>query len=139
MTGISRWAALAAGILLAAAAAAAAQDRSTVRFEPGASSATLNGTVIGHGYVDYSLGASAGQTMTASIEVAGTNGHGSVYFNILPPGSDDVAIFVGSMAPDRTGTVDLPESGDYTIRVYLMGNDRDTGRTVGYRLEVGIE
>ncbi|APH72653.1 hypothetical protein [Aquibium oceanicum] len=61
-----------------------------------------------------------------------------IYFNILPPGSDNEAIFVGSMEEKAEASVRLPTSGDYTIRVYLMGNDKDTDKTVGYRLDVAI-
>lgn len=42
------------------------------------------------------------------------------------------------MEPDRSAEVTLPETGDYTIRVYLMGNDSDTGKTVGYSIAVEI-
>jgi hypothetical protein len=32
----------------------------------------------------------------------------------------------------------VPHDGDWAIRVYLMGNDRDTGKTVGYSIDVYI-
>jgi type II secretory pathway pseudopilin PulG len=73
-----------------------------------------------------------------SLSVTGTNGHGSAYFNILPPGSDNVAIY-NSSSGDQTTTVKLPESGEYKIRVYLMGNDNDAGKTVGYNVDVSIQ
>lgn len=129
---------LACALLAALPAPAVAQSSSPIHFSKGSSSATLSGTIIGHDYADYVLGAKAGQTMIVSLEVDGTNGHGSIFFNILPPGSKDVAIFNGSTAPDRSGEIVLPESGDYTIRVYLMGNDKDAGKTVGYRVMVTI-
>ena len=49
-----------------------------------------------------------------------------------------VAIYNGSIN-GNTARIDLPEDGDYTIRVYLMGNDRDTGKTVGYNLDLSIQ
>jgi len=119
--------------------AAAAQSSSPIHFAKGSSSATLNGTIIGHEYADYVLGAKAGQTMIVKLTVAGTNGNGSAYFNILPPGSDGVAIFNGSMSADGNGQIVLPHSGNYTIRVYLMGNDKDAGKTVGYHVDVTIK
>nr|WP_253949270.1 hypothetical protein [Mangrovicoccus sp. HB161399] len=110
-----------------------------VQFGPGASGAALSGTISGHEYMDYVLGARAGQHMSGTIRAEATNGDGSVYFNILPPGSDDVAIFVGAADEDgNAAEVALPETGEYVLRVYLMGNDRDAGRTVGYVLEVSI-
>ncbi len=131
------------GLLVAAALAATgpamAQMSAPVHFEHGKSGAVISGTVTGHDYMDYVLGAAAGQHMSASLKVEGTNGHGIAYFNILPPGSDGTALFVGSMSDDgRAVDVVLPESGDYVIRVYLMGNDRDAGKTVGYALSVSI-
>lgn len=134
-----RLAALMAGGLAFAAGAASAQQSATVRFEPGSDTATLSGAVKGNAYFDYVLGARAGQTMSVLLTIDGTNGHGSAYFNILPPGSDNVAIFNGSTAPDRFGEVVLSQSGDHTIRVYLMGNDKDAGKTVGYTLSVTIQ
>lgn len=123
--------ALAAGPVLA-------QETSVVQFEPGSSGAVINGAVVGNDYVDYLLGAAAGQTMTVDLAVTGTNGNGSAFFNIMPPGAEWEAIYVGSMDDDRSAEVTLPESGDYTIRVYLMGNDADTGKTVGYSIAVEI-
>jgi hypothetical protein len=125
-------------LALAAVAPAAAQERVPLRFAPGASAATVTGTVTGHDYVDYVLGARAGQTMTVRLAPTGTNGDGTVYANVLPPGSDDVAIFNGSKSPDGNGSVRLPTDGDYTVRVYLMGNDRDAGKRVDYDLELCI-
>jgi hypothetical protein len=34
--------------------------------------------------------------------------------------------------------VELPENGDYRLRVYLMGNDRDADKTVGYHVSISI-
>ena len=116
---------------------AAAQQQSRVAFEPGASSATISGTITGQEVIDYALGASAGQTLEASIAVDGTNGDGTIYFNIMPPGATYEAIFLGQRE-GRKASVVLPESGDYTLRVYLMGNDRDAGKTVGFLLPVAI-
>ena len=123
---------------LLAASPALAQQMSEIRFERGTSGATLSGSITGFEYMDYRLGASEGQLMVASIEVNGTNGNGTIYFNILPPGSDDVAIWIGDMRAERVAEIVLPASGTYTLRAYLMGNDRDTEKTVGYLLHVGI-
>ena len=132
-----RMAATALAIVLAAGPVAA-QMVADVQFERGNYGAMLNGTVMGDEYFDYRLGAKAGQELFAELTVDGTNGDGTAYFNILPPGSDGVAIYNGSTYGNST-TVDLPEDGVYTIRVYLMGNDRDTGKTVGYNLDVSIQ
>ena len=117
---------------------ALAQDSVPIQFAPGTSSAEINGTIIGDEYIDYVLGARVSQTMVVSLAVTGTNGNGSANFNILPAGQDYPALFVGSNDGDRAEIV-LPESGDWAIRTYLMGNDRDTGKSVSYSINVFIE
>lgn len=115
-----------------------AQTTIPIKFDSGTDSATLSGTVIGAEYVDYVLGARKGQNMNVGLSVEGTNGNGTVYFNILPPGSDGVAMFNGSINGNDV-FLELPEYGDYVIRVYQMGNDRDTGKTSGFVIGVGIK
>ena len=124
--------------LLALAPPAFAQDSVPVSFPSGASGTTINGTIVGDEYIDYVLNARAGQTMTASLRVTGTNGNGSAMFNILPAGQDYPALYNGQMDDDNRAEVLLADSGDWTIRVYLMGSDRDTGKTVGFSIDVGI-
>ena len=114
------------------------QDSVRIQFQPGATSATVNGTIVGDEYTDYVLRARAGQRMVVSLTVTGTNGAGSAFFNILPAGQDFPALYNGSTDDDRRAEVTLPESRDWATRVYLMGNDRDTGKTVGYSLDVYI-
>ena len=115
-----------------------AQMAADVQFQPGNYGTMVSGTITGDEYFDYKLGARGGQEMFVSLAVDGTNGNGTIYFNILPPGSDGYAIYNGSM-DGTTTTVDLPEDGVYTIRVYLMGNDRDAGKTVGYNIDLSIQ
>ena len=116
-----------------------AQQSAVVKFEPGNYGTLLNGAIVGDEYFDYRLGAKAGQKLFVELSIVDTNGDGTIYLNILPPGSTGEAIYNGSMDDDRTETVELPKSGEYTIRVYLMGNDSDTGKTVGYNIDVSIQ
>ena len=127
-----------AALLLASATLAAAQERVEVRFAPGTSGATVNGAITGDEYVDYVVGAQAGQTLVADLAVTGTNGNGSAMFNIVPAGRDFPALYNGSTEPDRRAEVVLPETGDWAVRVYLMGNDRDAGATVGFALDLSV-
>lgn len=115
-----------------------AQDSTPVQFAPGNFGTMLEGQVTGSGYVDYTLVARAGQEMFAELAVARTTGFGTAYFNILPPGSAGEAIFIGS-TDGRTARITLPEDGTYTLRVYLMGNDRDTGAEVDFNLDLSIQ
>lgn len=60
----------------------------------------------------------------------GTMLSGSVDFNVLPQGSTAEEIVVGSMQAEKATRIILPSSGESTLRVVLMGNDRDTDQTV---------
>ena len=119
-------------------APAFAQMAADVKFKAGNYGTMVSGTISGNEYFDYKLGANAGQKMFVELKVTDTNGNGSAFFNILPPGSDGVAIYNGSIN-GKSATIDLPTKGTYTIRVYLMGNDRDAGKTVGYNVDLSIQ
>lgn len=104
-----------------------------LRFAKGASAATVKGTLKGSQTIDYKVGAKAGQTMTVGLKTS----NGSNYFNVLPPGSNDVAVFVGSSdGNDWKGT--LETDGTYTIRVYLMRNAARRNETSSYSIEFKI-
>lgn len=119
-------------------AAPASEAAAEVKFPAGSYGTMLEGAIRGDEYFDYSLRASAGQTLYLDLRVDGTNGNGTIYFNVLPPGSTGEAIYNSSMDGNSGVQVSLPDSGAYVIRLYLMGNDRDTGKTVGYDLDVSI-
>ncbi len=120
------------------ASGAVSQTKSTVQFAPGDFGAMVNGAIEGDAYIDYMLGARAGQEMFVELTVEGSNGDGTVYFNILPPGSTGEAIYNSSINGNST-TVPLPSDGDYAIRVYQMGNDADAGKTSGFRIDLSIQ
>jgi hypothetical protein len=115
------------------ALAESAIESRPVQFAKGASSATLKGTLKGYQIIDYKLGARAGQTMNVTLKTS----NGANYFNVLPPGSSDVAVFVGSTSGnDWSGQ--LAADGEYTIRVYLMRSAARRNETASYMLTVGI-
>jgi hypothetical protein len=124
-------AALAAGFSLSVAAAAI--ETHPINFARGASSATVSGTIKGDQTVDYKLRARAGQTMTVKLATS----NGANYFNVLPPGSNDVALFVGSTSGNEWSGA-LPTDGEYTVRVYLMRSAARRNETAPYTLTVGI-
>jgi len=108
-------------------------DTKPLQFAKGASSATVQGSIKGDQTIDYTLRARAGQTMQVTLKTS----NDSNYFNVLPPGSDDVAIFVGSTSGNEfTGA--LPADGEYKIRVYLMRSAARRNETAKYTLTVGI-
>jgi hypothetical protein len=104
-----------------------------VHFAKGAISTVIKGQVKGYRYIDYQVRAGAGQTL--SVEMKTSNA--SSYFNILPPGSGDVAIFIGSTSGNRFSGV-LPADGNYAIRVYLMRNAARRNESASYTLTVGV-
>lgn len=113
--------------------AAGAIESRPVHFAKGASSATLKGSLKGDKVIDYRLRARAGQTMTVSLRTGNT----ANYFNVLPPGSKDVAIFIGSTrGNDWTGK--LEADGEYTVRVYLMRSAARRNETAKFTLTIGI-
>jgi hypothetical protein len=104
-----------------------------LQFAKGASSATVKGTLKGDQTIDYKLRARAGQTMSVSLKTS----NGANYFNVLPPGSNDVAVFVGSTGGnDWTGQ--LTADGEYKIRVYLMRSAARRNEKANYTLTVGV-
>jgi len=124
------------GVLAAAnsmALAAADIETRPIQFAKGASSATVKGTIKGDQTIDYTVRASAGQTMTVSLKTS----NASNYFNVLPPGSTGEAIFVGSSGGNRWQGV-LATGGEYKIRVYLMRNAARRNETAKYSLTVGV-
>ena len=117
---------------------AQAQMTADVAFDSGNYGTMVSGTIIGDEYIDYRLGASAGQEMFIDLAVTDSNGTGSVYFNLLPPGSTGEAIYNSSI-DGNTATVALPADGTYTIRVYHMGSDEHSGATSGFNIDLSIQ
>jgi hypothetical protein len=113
--------------------AASTIETRAVQFARGASSATVRGSLRGDAIIDYTLRARAGQTMSVALKTSNP----SNYFNVLPPGSRDVAVFVGSTGGNEwTGA--LAADGEYRIRVYLMRSAARRNETAKYTLTVGI-
>ena len=124
---------LASALLVGTAVTMAEAATKQMQFAKGKTSASVSGKITGNDSMDYVIRASAGQTMTVDFKA----GKGAAYFNVLPPGSTGEAIFVGSSEGDHFKAA-LPADGDYTIRVYLMGGAKDSGKPVSYTLKVGI-
>ncbi|MDR9401856.1 MAG: hypothetical protein RI580_00305 [Halothece sp. Uz-M2-17] len=104
-----------------------------IQFEPGASSAVVENSMTGYESVDYIIRASEGQYMNVSMATDNT----SNYFNILAPGENEAAIFIGSTQGNQYEGI-LPASGDYKIRVYLMRSAARRDEMANYRLEMII-
>jgi hypothetical protein len=119
-------------ITIPAEAEVQSHNQERVTFAKGASSMEIKGQLKGKEIVDYVLRASAGQTLAVTLNTS----HGANYFNVLPPNSTDVAMFVGHIGGDFMGI--LPTDGDYTIRVYLMRSAARRNESSNYTLTVSV-
>jgi hypothetical protein len=136
MKGLSfaRGLALATGLAVAGASLAADGIESRpLQFAKGASSATVKGSIAGRQTIDYKLRAKAGQTMKVSLK----SGNTGLAFNVLPPGSKDVAIEGAIELQDWSGA--LPADGEYTVRTYLNRAAARRGEKASYTLTVAID
>jgi hypothetical protein len=105
-----------------------------VHFAKGANSATIEGRIQGDMTIDYLLGAKQGQSMNVSM----ATDNGANYFNIIAPGKENEAMFIGSSAGNQFEGR-LPASGDYKVRVYLMRSAARRDEIANYRLEMIID
>jgi hypothetical protein len=130
--------AAALAILLAQSLAATAMAADTgirqerVRFAKGTTSAVVKGRLKGDSDVDYLVRAGAGQTISVSLKRSNLMN----YFNVLPPGSKDVAMYAAQTGEDFTAV--LPTDGDYTIRVYLVRAAARRNESSAYTLTVAV-
>ena len=108
--------------------------RSACTFAKGASSATIKGTLKGGGDVDYVVRAAAGQTLEVKLDAS----NGQNNFNVLPPGSANVAMYSSNMTGERTFRGVLPADGDYAIRVYLIRAAARRNESSKYTLTVAV-
>src|SRR5512134_987653 len=122
---------LMSGMLGHSAWAAGGIRTQRVQFAQGANSATVEGTIKGYQTVDYVLHASKGQSMNVSMATRNT----ATYFNILAPGETEVAFFNGSVSENQYEG-QLPATGDYKIRVYMMRSAARRNEVANYRLEM---
>ena len=102
-------------------------------FDKGESTLTITGRLVGDEFVDYQLRAGAGQLMIVDLQTS----HLSAYFNVLPPGSEDVAIYIGSTSGNHF-EAQLPFAGLYTIRLYLMRSAVRRNEVADYSLRIAL-
>lgn len=109
-----------------------------IRFRPGASSATVSGSVKGYATVDYVLKANGGQTMSVALKSRST----SLYFNILPgenKGTGEALNAEPRPVEVTNWSGELPGDGEYIIRVYQVRATARRGATAAYSLTVSIK
>jgi hypothetical protein len=130
-------------IIAGCASSAEAQIRTErVQFSKGESGTTINDTIVGRESVSYVLGASAGQTMTVSLQPSNL----ATYFNVYAPGKgpgDEAIANSGVTGPPTVPELNrfvavLPDSGDYTISVYMMRSAARRNERSNYTLDISI-
>jgi hypothetical protein len=103
-----------------------------VQFAKGATSAVIKGRLKGYSGVDYLVRGGAGQAIAVSLK----RSNPSTYFNVLPPGSKDVAMYAEQTGEDFKRV--LPTDGDYTIRIYLVRAAARRNESSDYTLTVSV-
>jgi hypothetical protein len=104
----------------------------TVTEAQAASGTVIQGAISGDETVDYVVAATAGQTLSVDLSTS----NDSLYFNILPQGSE-TALFIGST---EGNVADLPiaATGNLVVRVYLMRNAARRDEEAAYALGIGL-
>ncbi len=97
----------------------------------GAGTAVVAGRITGEQTVDYVLSADEGQYVSVGM----TSDHDANHFDILPPNGESAAMFVGSTHGHLFNGI-LPQSGEYTVRVYLLRGAARRDETADYRLDM---
>lgn len=98
-----------------------------ISFAPGASAATVNGSVRGYETRDYILNARAGQRMSVNLR------SNSTFMQVAVLSPQGETLYVGT---NWTGS--LPSRGDYLVRVGLVRAEARRDGAGGFQLTVGI-
>jgi hypothetical protein len=105
----------------------------TIDFPRGRNKVVMKGRIQGNNYTDYLVRVLAGQVM--AVNLRGT--HPQNYFNVLPPGSEDAAMFIGSSAGNQFERI-APVDGVYVVRTYLMRAAARRNAVSNYALQIGV-
>ncbi|KAB1069443.1 DNA breaking-rejoining protein [Tamlana haliotis] len=120
-----------ASCLAVSSAHAQGIKKEVVKFEEGKFSTIIENSLKGEQTVDYTVNVKKGQSLNVSMATDNT----ANYFNIMEPEEEYVAIFNGSVE-DNMFEDELQETGDYTIRVYLMRSAARRNEKANYKLEI---
>ncbi|KPF43673.1 DNA breaking-rejoining protein [Rhizobium sp. AAP43] len=113
-------------------AAVAQEPSARVEFGRGQSSTVIRGTVRGYDGASYRINVRGGQRLAVTMD----SSNSSNYFNILGPGGGE-ALFNGSISGDFADVI-VPESGDYTVQVYLMRNAARRNEQARFTLRIEV-
>ncbi|MDQ6785745.1 MAG: hypothetical protein M3033_02845 [Acidobacteriota bacterium] len=117
--------------VLVFSSAAFTQFKQRVHFAKGSSSATVKGIVRGYGYTNYIIGARSGQEISVNLSAANT----FAVFTVFLPNGDNLE----GATEQNEFSGELPESGDYVVRVYMMRSEaRRKNSNAAYALKISI-
>lgn len=135
MKNFAKNAAIAA--MLASAPMVAFAGTTPVTFPAGSTGTTVKGKLTGDETMLYTLQANKGQSMSVKLHSTST----APYFNIYKPGDkpgEADALFDGSTSADGNTQITLPETGKYTVQVYLYRNAASAGKSAEYSLDLSV-
>lgn len=122
-------------ILLNSACVQARDDirKVPVSFSAGQGEVELKGQITGYETVDYQVPVAVGQELSITLRTS----HLSTYFNLLPPGSNDRAVYIGSISGNQyTGRPTL--AGTYLLRVYMMRSAARRKEVAAYTIDLSL-
>lgn len=124
--------ALGLGLLFAAGQTMAAQEipKQPIEFPQGKERTRIAGALSGTRIIDYTIQAQAGQLLSITLDTDNPDN----YFNLLPPEGKE-PLFVGFTSGNQLNT-QLPSSGEYRVRLYLLGSAADHNANAHYQLSV---
>lgn len=120
-------------VLFAFNAGAQSIQTKKVTIPAGKDSVNLKSSIKGEKTIDYKINVAAGQMMKVNLKTSST----ANYFNVLPPGSNDVAIYNSSMG-ENSYKGKLEAAGEYTIRVYLYRSAARRNETANFTLTISL-
>jgi len=118
-------------LALFAASGLAQEQQERVRFAPGATSATVSGSVTGYNSKRYVVGAKAGQVLNIDFRPSKS----VLYYNVLKDGE---LLRNSSVEGNDKWSKTLSTDGDYVIDVYLMSAEARYGTKATFKLIASI-
>ena len=116
-------------------ATAAATSAGPTTLTPGQAPAIHQGTVVGRGDVTYTVPGRKGQTLVVDLQTTST----SLYFDVLPAGSEEAVYASDRGATGNKAAVVLPADGDYRILVYLFRNEARRGTKAAFTISLSLK
>lgn len=76
-----------------------------------------------------------GQTLVVDLQTANT----SLYFDVLPAGSEEAVYASDRSATGNQASITLPADGDYRVMVYLFRNEARRGTKAEFTISLALK